>query len=207
MDYAEKQWLIAYRTCAEEGDEKCVKELRESFEKAQRLVKKMEERQDEEKSTYEKRSYAEALYTLGQHYYYGFGLGKYDEDSDYDDEEDEAQALVWFRKAAEAGDPDAMNQVAWYYGRGQGIEPDENKYYEWEKKAAKEYYERNCLDDALHVMRGLPDDDEIRELHRSIFINVREMLKTLAMRKELHADLLKMIADLKKAIKNAAGGK
>jgi hypothetical protein len=42
MDYADKQRLIAIRSAAEEGDETAVAELRESFEKAQRLVEKME---------------------------------------------------------------------------------------------------------------------------------------------------------------------
>jgi TPR repeat protein len=33
-----------------------------------------------------------------------------------------------------------MHNLAWAYGRGQGVEPDSAKYHEWEKKAALAYY-------------------------------------------------------------------
>ena len=38
---------------------------------------------------------------------------------------DDAQALIWYRKAADAGDPGGMRNLAILYEKGQGVTKDE----------------------------------------------------------------------------------
>jgi TPR repeat protein len=106
MDYAEKQYLIGMRTCAEEGDEDALMKLRESFEAAKKAAESGE---------------AAALCDLGEHYLYGFGT-----------RENEAEAVNCYKKAAFA------------------------------------FYDEHDIDEAIFCLRGLPEDDDIHILKRSM---------------------------------------
>jgi len=138
IDYAEKQYLIALRSNAEEGDEDAVYKLRQSFEAAKKAAKS---------------GNAVALYNLGIHYGYAFGT-----------QENDTKAFKCYEKAAHKGNADAMHYLAWAYGQGQGVEKDEQKYCEWEKKAAFAYHAEGKDDKALHCLRGIPRDNEISAL-------------------------------------------
>jgi TPR repeat protein len=146
MDHVDKQILLAYQSCAEDGDEECARDLRESFEKARNAVINSEQSKD-------KTAQAEVLYNLGDHYWYGFGV-----------EEDNDEALKYYRKAAELGHADAMNAIAWCYSQGYGVERNLDASYKWYKKAARAYYENGEIDGAKHALRGVPVDDEVRLL-------------------------------------------
>ena len=68
------------------------------------------------------------MFDLGNCYEYGKGgLTK-----------DEAKAVIWYEKAAEAGNANAMNNLgyAYDYGKG-GLTKDEAKAVEWYRKAAE----------------------------------------------------------------------
>jgi TPR repeat protein len=146
MEYVKKQILLAYQSCAEDGDEECARDLRESFEKARNAVDKSELSKD-------KTARAEALYNLGDHYWYGFGV-----------EEDDDEALKYYRKAAELGYADAMNAIAWCYSQGYGVERNLEASYEWYKKTARAYYEKGEMGGVKHALHGVPVDDEVRLL-------------------------------------------
>jgi TPR repeat protein len=45
------------------------------------------------------------------------------------------RAVEWYRKAAEAGDPEAMRALADAYRRGEGVERDEEQAQAWMDKA------------------------------------------------------------------------
>jgi len=168
--FTEKQIMIGLRTCAEEGDEDCARQLRESFENVNKAVTEGRERyihsyktsQDKKEIEEEKQSFAEALYWLGQHYRYAIGT-----------KENDDEAIKWYKKAAALGSADGMHMTAWAYGRGEGVEYDGEKFYEWEKKAAIAYYNEGRNDDAFHAMECLDKDrrrkdEEIRELNRAL---------------------------------------
>jgi TPR repeat protein len=146
MDYTKKQILIAYRSCAEDGLEEYAEELRKSFEEARDAAAHAEQTKD-------KTARAEALYNLGDHYWYGFGV-----------EEDNNEALKYYREAAELGYADAMNAIAWCYSQGYGVERNLDASYEWYKKAAQAYYENGEVKGAKHALHGVPVDDEVRLL-------------------------------------------
>jgi TPR repeat protein len=144
MDYGDKQYFIALRGIVEhkeKGWEDCAKELRESFEAAQKAAESND---------------AAGLYNLGMHYDYGFGL-----------EESDEEAFKWYEKAAMQGHSDGMHYTAWAYGHGRGVEPDMEKFYEWEKKAAFTYYAEGQIDSAVHAVDCFadgPSDAEVTAL-------------------------------------------
>jgi TPR repeat protein len=162
MDYGDKQYYIALRGIVEEKDggnwEECEKELRESFEAAQKAA-------DEEN--------AAGQYNLAMHYDYGFGV-----------EESDEEAFKWYEKAAQQGHSDAMHCTAWAYGHGRGVKPDMEKFYEWEKKAALAYYAeskntdadnaKDKIGSALHAVdcyAGGPYDTELIALFAQMLTN------------------------------------
>ena len=105
MDYGDKQYFISLRGIVENKDgdnwEECEKELRESFETAQKAA--------EEGNPI-------GQFNLGMHYDYGFGV-----------EESDEEAFKWYEKAAMQGHSDGMHYTAWAYGHGRGVEPDMEK--------------------------------------------------------------------------------
>jgi len=134
MDYGDKQYFIALRGIVEEKEddrEDCAKELRESFEAAQKAAES---------------GNAAGQYNLGMHYDYGFGV-----------EESDEEAFKWYEKAAMQGHSDGMHCTAWAYGHGRGVAPDMEKFYEWEKKAAFAYYAEGQIDSAVHAVDCFAD--------------------------------------------------
>ncbi|MBV8635632.1 MAG: SEL1-like repeat protein [Burkholderiaceae bacterium] len=92
-------------------------------------------------AAYDKKDYASALadwerstvpaakYKVGQLYYSDGLLGAHDY----------AKALEWFRRAADAHDDDAENQIGIMYLLGKGVEKDVSKAVEWYRRAADQY--------------------------------------------------------------------
>ncbi len=54
----------------------------------------------------------------------------------YGVKKDYAEAVSWFRKAAEQGNANAQNNLGWCYYNGKGVPKDRTKAIEWWKKAA-----------------------------------------------------------------------
>jgi hypothetical protein len=134
MNYGDKQYFIALRGIVEnkeDGWEDCAKELRESFEAAQKAAETGD---------------GAGQYNLAMHYDYDFGVEGTEED-----------AFKWYEKAAMQGHSDAMHSLAWCYKRGCGVAPDSEKYFEWQKKAAFAYYAEGIIDSAVHAVDCLAD--------------------------------------------------
>jgi TPR repeat protein len=69
---------------------------------------------------------ANALYTLGDNYFYGWGVAK-----------DEAEAVRLYRQAADLGDADAMNRLGVIYEHGFGVTKDIAKARSYYQMAAE----------------------------------------------------------------------
>ena len=50
--------------------------------------------------------------------------------------QDHGQAMIWYRKAADAGDAGAMTNIALLYEFGQGVPKDLGQAMNWRRKAA-----------------------------------------------------------------------
>jgi TPR repeat protein len=68
-----------------------------------------------------------AQYIIGEMYYNGFGV-----------KEDHAEAAIWFRKAAEQGNPEAQYVIGQMYYNGLGVKEDHAEAIIWFRKAAKQ---------------------------------------------------------------------
>lgn len=68
---------------------------------------------------------AYAMYNIGDMYYYGQGV-----------EQDYAQAMEWYEKSADMGNPTAMSNIAFMYANGEGVEQDYAKAVELFEKSA-----------------------------------------------------------------------
>ncbi len=44
---------------------------------------------------------------------------------------DPAEAVKWYRQAAEQGDAEAQNNLGWCYNNGMGVVKDEMEGYKW----------------------------------------------------------------------------
>ena len=65
-----------------------------------------------------------------------------------------AQAVVWFRKAAEQGDAVAQTNLGFTYAEGKGIAKDEAQAVAWYRKAAEQGYADSQLTFRGYVCRG-----------------------------------------------------
>ncbi|RIB09999.1 kinase-like domain-containing protein, partial [Gigaspora rosea] len=72
-----------------------------------------------------KKKYSEQLRTLGYNYEHGIGVKK-----------DEKKAFKYYMKAAELGNPGAMNDISLCYSYGIGVEINYQKVFEYCKKSA-----------------------------------------------------------------------
>ena len=52
--------------------------------------------------------------------------------------QDAAEAVAWFRKAAEQGFAEAQNNLGWMYSQGKGLAKDEAEAVRWYRKAAEQ---------------------------------------------------------------------
>lgn len=60
------------------------------------------------------------------------GLGGLPVDQDY------AQAMAWFKKAADQDFASAQNNIGWMYQQGEGVSKDYTKALKWYRKAASQ---------------------------------------------------------------------
>lgn len=56
--------------------------------------------------------------------------------------QDKQEALAWYRKAAEQGNPDAQYNVGMMYLRGEGVAGNRQEAIKWIGKAAEQGYKR-----------------------------------------------------------------
>ena len=93
---------------------------------------------------------AEAQYDLGLKYYNGEGVP-----------EDDAEAMRWFRMAAEQGYADAQFRLARMYYNGAGVSKDDAEAARWTRMAAEQGFAN--AQSALGFMydngEGVPEDD------------------------------------------------
>jgi TPR repeat protein len=54
--------------------------------------------------------------------------------------QDYAEALKWYRTAAEQGDAEALTSVGWFYQKGWGVPQDDAEAFRWYRKAADKDY-------------------------------------------------------------------
>ena len=87
---------------------------------------------------------------MGRLYYKGIYVKK-----------DDAQAVAWWRKAAEQGNTWAQNRLGFCYLRGVGVKKDEAKAVEWYQKAAnqKNAWAQNCLGNCYLLGWGVKKDE------------------------------------------------
>jgi TPR repeat protein len=68
--------------------------------------------------------------------------------------EDQSEALAWRTKAAELGDADAMDELAWMYHAGKGTPKDLGAYVGWLEKSAARNGTRALVDLGAAYMNG-----------------------------------------------------
>jgi Ca2+/Na+ antiporter len=71
---------------------------------------------------------AEAQYTLAQRYFYGDDII----------DKNHAEAVKWYRMAAEQGHALAQNDLAYCYNRGRGVPEDKEEGIRWYRQAAEQ---------------------------------------------------------------------
>ena len=75
--------------------------------------------------------------------------------------QDDAEAVAWYRKAAEQGDADAQTYLGFMYDKGRGVRQDYDEAVTWYRKAAEQGHATAQTN--LGVMyekgRGVPQDD------------------------------------------------
>ena len=67
------------------------------------------------------------MYQLARCWDYGSGVKRND-----------VQALTWYRKAAEFGNPHAQSAIASFYRKGRVVEKDPEKAMYWDRKAVSQ---------------------------------------------------------------------
>lgn len=92
----------------------------------------------------------QAMFELGSEYYHGSRTHR----------RDHTLAAYWFRKAAEAGLPDAMYNYALCLNNGLGVKRDLFEGYDWMKKAADAGLNDARFQLILTDLRGIPADTE-----------------------------------------------
>jgi hypothetical protein len=73
------------------------------------------------------KNYAAAQTSLGVAYESGLGVPK-----------DDAQAIYWYRNAAQQNNPEAQNNLGWMYQNGHGVSKDDAQAIFWYRKAAEQ---------------------------------------------------------------------
>ncbi|HZZ40147.1 MAG TPA: tetratricopeptide repeat protein [Acidobacteriaceae bacterium] len=75
---------------------------------------------------------------------------------------DPAQAVYWYRKAADQGDPNAQNQLGYFYCWGIGVERDEAQAAKWFMRAAASGSQSAKLNLAVMVLKGSGGPRDVR---------------------------------------------
>jgi TPR repeat protein len=92
---------------------------------------------------------AKAQLSLGMIYAAGYAVQK-----------DEAEALHWYRRAAEQGDAEAQYDVARAYAKGEGVPQDSKEAFRWAQPSAQQGYPQAeySLGFSYDVGEGVPRD-------------------------------------------------
>ena len=77
--------------------------------------------------------YVAAQYNLGVMYSSGKGV-----------KQNYAEAVKWYRKAAEQSDADAQAYLGVMYSNGEGVKRNPSKAKEWFRKACENGYQKAC---------------------------------------------------------------
>jgi len=74
--------------------------------------------------------------------------------------QDYAQAVVWFRKAADQGDPLAQGALGYMYSKGEGVPQDYAEAVGWYRKGADQGYAKAQYDlgNSYYEGKGVPQD-------------------------------------------------
>lgn len=91
-----------------------------------------------------------AMFQLGDEYFYGTGTRL----------SNPTLAAYWYRKAADAGLPEAMFNYAICLERGLGVERNRFEAYDWMKKAADAGVKLARYQTAMTDLQGIPEDKE-----------------------------------------------
>ena len=73
---------------------------------------------------------------------------------------DYAEAVKWFRKAAEQGIAGAQHNLGFYYSSGTGVKKDEAEALKWYRKAAEQGY-----DEATVILAEMCEDGQGMEIN------------------------------------------
>ena len=75
--------------------------------------------------------------------------------------QDDAEAVTWYRKAAEQGHAEAQNNLGVMYNRGEGVPQDYTEAVTWYRKAAEQghAYAQNNLGRMYANGDGVPQDN------------------------------------------------
>ena len=98
---------------------------------------------------YAKKQVPSAQYLLGVIFHRGYGVKK-----------DDAEAVNWWRKAAEQGNAYAQYRLGWMYHRGYGVRQDYAEAVNWYRKAAEQGNApaQNNLGDMYNMGKGVRED-------------------------------------------------
>ena len=91
-----------------------------------------------------------AMFKLGDEYFYGTGTRL----------PNPTLAAYWYKKAADAGVPEAMYNYAVCLERGSGVDRDRFEAYNWMKKAADAGVKIARFQVAMTDLHGIPEDKE-----------------------------------------------
>lgn len=92
-----------------------------------------------------------AQHFLGWHYHKGIGT-----------QQDDAQAVHWWRKAAQQGVAESQQGLGWAYANGRGVEEDPVEAYRWFNRAVSGGDE-TAREDLLETARRL-SPEQLRRL-------------------------------------------
>jgi len=95
------------------------------------------------------KSELENWYQQGEKYYFGEGVPQ-----------NYAEAIKWYRKAAEQGHADAQFRLGICYGDGKGVPQDYTEAVKWLRKAAEQEnaHAQFCLGVSYEDGKGIPQD-------------------------------------------------
>ena len=94
----------------------------------------------------------EVCYELGSRYYSGRGVNQ-----------DFKTASIWFKKAADLGDPASQTTLGYLYYQGKGVELNHKKAFEYFHEAAKQKFARAQYNLGLMYYRGIGVDKNLNQ--------------------------------------------